>query len=97
MDCRVVSAFTHVFQRAMPGNNGTAVGATDAYQTASRSFTAPSRSTETSCDTRFVIITHNPITMARMNRLYGVTMAERGVSQLVSVDLDGAVQLREAV
>ena len=40
-----------------------------------------------STDTRFVIITHNPITMARMNRLYGVTMAERGVSQLVSVDL----------
>jgi chromosome segregation protein len=48
-------------------------------------------------DTRFVIITHNPITMARMNRLYGVTMAERGVSQLVSVDLEGAVKLREAV
>ncbi len=47
--------------------------------------------------TRFVIITHNPITMARMNRLYGVTMAERGVSQLVSVDLEGAVRLREAV
>jgi chromosome segregation protein len=47
--------------------------------------------------TRFVIITHNPITMARMNRLYGVTMAERGVSQLVSVDLEGAVKLREAV
>src|SRR5262252_7625541 len=47
-------------------------------------------------DTRFVIITHNPITMARMNRLYGVTMAERGVSQLVSVDLAGAVKLREA-
>ena len=37
--------------------------------------------------TRFVAITHNPITMARMNRLFGVTMAERGVSQLVSVDL----------
>jgi len=36
------------------------------------------------------------ITMARMNRLYGVTMAERGVSQLVSVDLKGAVKLREA-
>jgi chromosome segregation ATPase len=35
-----------------------------------------------STDTRFVIITHNPITMARMNRLYGVTMAERGISQL---------------
>jgi chromosome segregation protein len=48
-------------------------------------------------DTRFVIITHNPISMARMNRLYGVTMAERGVSQLVSVDLEGAVKLREAV
>jgi chromosome segregation protein len=47
-------------------------------------------------DTRFVIITHNPITMARMNRLYGVTMAERGVSQLVSVDLEGAVKMREA-
>jgi chromosome segregation protein len=50
-----------------------------------------------STDTRFVIITHNPITMSRMNRLYGVTMAERGVSQLVSVDLEGAVKLREAV
>jgi chromosome segregation protein len=50
-----------------------------------------------STDTRFVIITHNPITMARMNRLYGVTMAERGVSQLVSVDLEEAVKLREAV
>jgi chromosome segregation protein len=49
-----------------------------------------------STDTRFVIITHNPITMARMNRLYGVTMAERGVSQLVSVDLDVAVRFREA-
>jgi chromosome segregation protein len=49
-----------------------------------------------STDTRFVIITHNPITMARMNRLYGVTMAERGISQLVSVDLEGAVKLREA-
>ncbi|MBX6328306.1 MAG: chromosome segregation protein SMC [Pseudolabrys sp.] len=47
-------------------------------------------------DTRFIIITHNPITMARMNRLYGVTMAERGVSQLVSVDLEAAVRLREA-
>jgi chromosome segregation protein len=48
-------------------------------------------------DTRFVIITHNPISMARMNRLYGVTMAERGVSQLVSVELQDAVKLREAV
>ena len=46
-----------------------------------------------STDTRFIIITHNPITMARMNRLFGVTMAERGVSQLVSVDLQGAVDI----
>ncbi len=49
-----------------------------------------------STDTRFVVITHNPITMARMNRLFGVTMAEQGVSQLVSVDLQTAEQLREA-
>src|SRR5690606_31439671 len=40
-----------------------------------------------SSDTRFLVITHHPITMARMDRLFGVTMAERGVSQLVSVDL----------
>jgi chromosome segregation protein len=46
-----------------------------------------------STETRFIIITHNPITMARMNRLFGVTMAERGVSQLVSVDLEGAVDI----
>jgi chromosome segregation protein len=50
-----------------------------------------------STDTRFVIITHNPITMARMNRLFGVTMAERGVSQLVSVDLAEAVKFKQAV
>jgi chromosome segregation protein len=49
-----------------------------------------------STDTRFVLITHNPITMARMDRLFGVTMAERGVSQLVSVDLEGAERLAEA-
>jgi chromosome segregation protein len=47
-------------------------------------------------NTRFMIITHNPITMARMHRLYGVTMAERGVSQLVSVDLQAAERLVEA-
>jgi chromosome segregation protein len=40
--------------------------------------------------TRFIAITHNPVTMARMDRLFGVTMAERGVSQLVSVDLHQA-------
>ncbi|PSJ61416.1 chromosome segregation protein SMC [Pseudaminobacter soli (ex Li et al. 2025)] len=47
-------------------------------------------------ETRFVIITHNPITMARMNRLFGVTMAEQGVSTLVSVDLQAAERMREA-
>ena len=40
--------------------------------------------------TRFLVITHHPMTMARMNRLYGVTMGEKGVSQLVSVDLETA-------
>ncbi len=50
-----------------------------------------------STDTRFVVITHNPITMARMSRLFGVTMAERGVSQLVSVDLETAEGFLEAV
>jgi chromosome segregation protein len=47
-------------------------------------------------DTRFLIITHHPLTMSRMSRLYGVTMAERGVSQLVSVDLEQAERLRDA-
>ena len=47
-------------------------------------------------DTRFVVVTHNPITMAKMDRLYGVTMAERGVSQVVSVDLAQAERYREA-
>jgi chromosome segregation protein len=47
-------------------------------------------------DTRFVTITHNPITMARMDRLFGVTMAERGVSQLVSVDLQQAEKFLES-
>ena len=40
--------------------------------------------------TRFLVITHHRVTMARMDRLYGVTMAERGVSMLVSVDLRAA-------
>jgi len=47
-------------------------------------------------DTRFLIITHHPLTMARMSRLFGVTMAERGISQLVSVDLETAERLRDA-
>ena len=44
--------------------------------------------------TRFVVVTHHPITMARMDRLFGVTMAERGVSTLVSVDLAGVETLK---
>ncbi len=44
-------------------------------------------------DTRFLIITHHAVTMARMDRLFGVTMAEQGVSQLVSVDLKKAAAL----
>ncbi len=44
--------------------------------------------------TRFVVVTHHRMTMARMDRLYGVTMAERGVSQLVSVDLTQAERMR---
>ncbi len=45
--------------------------------------------------TRFLVITHHRMTMARMDRLFGVTMAERGVSQLVSVDLQEAERLRD--
>ncbi len=47
-------------------------------------------------DTRFLIITHHPLTMSRMSRLFGVTMAEKGISQLVSVDLETAERLRDA-
>ena len=46
--------------------------------------------------TRFLVVTHHRMTMARMDRLYGVTMAERGVSTLVSVDLKTAEALRDA-
>ena len=44
-------------------------------------------------ETRFVVITHNPVTMSRMDRLFGVTMREKGVSKLVSVDLSAAEEL----
>ncbi len=44
-------------------------------------------------ETRFLIITHHALTMSRMDRLFGVTMAEKGVSQLVSVDLNQATEL----
>ncbi|MEM1287950.1 MAG: chromosome segregation protein SMC [Pseudomonadota bacterium] len=46
-------------------------------------------------ETRFLVVTHNPITMSRMQRLYGVTMAERGVSQIVSVELEEAEAMVE--
>ena len=46
--------------------------------------------------TDFLVITHHPLTMARMHRLFGVTMMEPGVSRLVSVDLETAEKLREA-
>ncbi len=47
----------------------------------------------TDTDTRFLVITHHPMTMARMDRLFGVTMGEKGVSQLVSVDLATAERI----
>jgi len=43
--------------------------------------------------TKFIIITHHALTMSKMNRLYGITMAEKGVSQLVAVDLERAEEL----
>ncbi len=48
-----------------------------------------------SASTRFLIITHHRLTMSRVDRLFGVTMAEKGVSQLVSVDLQAAERLRQ--
>lgn len=47
-------------------------------------------------DTRYLIVTHNAVTMSRMHRLFGVTMVERGVSRLVSVDLSAAERLLAA-
>jgi len=46
-------------------------------------------------DTRFFIITHHRMTMARMDRLFGITMEQRGVSKLVSVDLQTAERIRD--
>ena len=45
--------------------------------------------------TKFLVITHHRMTMARVNRLFGVTMPEQGVSQLVSVDLEKAIEIRD--
>ncbi len=83
--------------RGVPHQSGADLRAGRSGRAARRSQRRPvlrpaQRNDPQSTDTRFVIITHNPITMARMNRLFGVTMAERGVSQLVSVDLDDAVK-----
>lgn len=47
--------------------------------------------------TRFLVVTHHPMTMARMDRLYGVTMQERGVSRLLSVDLQAAAVMVETL
>jgi chromosome segregation protein len=47
-------------------------------------------------ETRYLIVTHNAVTMSRMHRLFGVTMVEKGVSRLVSVDLGGAERLLAA-
>jgi chromosome segregation protein len=47
-------------------------------------------------ETRYLVVTHNAVTMARMHRLFGVTMVERGISRLVSVDLGGAESLLAA-
>ena len=47
-------------------------------------------------NTRYLIVTHNAVTMSRMHRLFGVTMIERGISRLVSVDLGEAEELLEA-
>ena len=46
-------------------------------------------------ETKFIIITLNPITMAHMDRLYGVTMSETCISKLISVKLQEAQKLRE--
>ena len=45
--------------------------------------------------TRFLVVTHNPLTMARMNRLFGVTMQERGISTVSRIDLDAALEIIE--
>ena len=45
--------------------------------------------------TKFIIVTHNRMTMSRVDRLYGVTMPEEGISQIVSVELEEAVKYAE--
>ena len=45
--------------------------------------------------TKFIVITHHRMTMARVDRLFGVTMPEQGISQIVSVDLESAVEISD--
>ena len=47
--------------------------------------------------TKFIIITHHRITMSKMDRLYGVTMYEKGISQLVSVNLEKAIKIDQNI
>ena len=47
--------------------------------------------------TRFLVVTHHRMTMARMDRLFGVTMEQKGISRLVSVDLQTAEEMRDSV
>ncbi len=54
------------------------------------------REITTKTSTRFLVITHHRMTMARMDRLFGVTMEQRGISKLVSVDLQTAERIRDA-
>jgi len=46
--------------------------------------------------TRFIVVTHHRLTMAKMDRLYGVTMEQKGVSRIVSVDLQAAERFKES-
>jgi len=46
--------------------------------------------------TRFIVVTHHRLTMAQMDRLFGVTMEQRGISQIVSVDLQTAEKYKES-
>ena len=45
---------------------------------------------------RFIVVTHHRLTMARMDRLFGVTMEEKGVSRIVSVDLQAAERFQKS-
>jgi chromosome segregation protein len=47
-------------------------------------------------DTRFIVVTHHRLTMAQMDRLYGVTMQQKGISQVVSVDLQTAEKYKQS-